>query len=157
MTADERRQWLQRLVGDWTFESEMSPTPDAPAGKYRGTERVRSLGDAAVVCETTWEIPVGGTHITTMTLGYDTAKERFVGTVAGDAMNHTWMYDGEMDPGGTRLLLETEGPSYEDQGVFTKYVDTSELLGDDERVLRSTFLGRDGAWHQFMVSRYRRA
>ena len=157
MTAEERRQWLQRLVGEWRFESEMSPTPDAPAGRYVGTERVHSLGDAGVVCESEWELPDGGNHVTRMTLGYDTGKGRFIGTVAGDAMPHTWIYDGEMDPGGTRLLLETEGPSYEEEGTFTRYVDTIEILGDDERLLRSTFLGKDGTWHQFMVSRYRRA
>ena len=74
MTADLRDQWLQRLVGDWTFESEMSPTPGAPAGKYRGRERVRSLGDAGVVCETEWHIPDGETQLSRMTLGWDTEK-----------------------------------------------------------------------------------
>ena len=156
MTADLRDQWLQRLVGDWTFESEMSPTPGAPAGTYRGTERVHSLGGAGVVCETEWHIPGGETQLSRMTLGWDTEKGRFVGTVVG-ATSHTWIYDGEMDPDGTRLLLETDGPSYEDEGTTTRYVDTIELLGDDERVLRSTFLGSDGGWHEFMVTRYRRA
>ena len=83
MTADSRHQWLQRLVGDWTFEAEMRPTPDAPNGIYRGRERVRSLGDSGVVCETEWELPDGGTQLSTMTLGYDAEKGRYVGTVVG--------------------------------------------------------------------------
>ena len=37
-------QWLQKLVGEWTYEGEASMEPDQPREKFTGTESVRSLG-----------------------------------------------------------------------------------------------------------------
>ena len=37
-------EWLQQLVGEWTFEAESSMCADRPTIKTTGTECVRSLG-----------------------------------------------------------------------------------------------------------------
>ena len=39
----KEHQWLQQLVGEWTFEGE-AIGPDQQAMRQTGTERVRSLG-----------------------------------------------------------------------------------------------------------------
>ena len=43
MNAEPQKehQWLQRLVGEWTYENEATMSPDQPAEVCRGTENVR--------------------------------------------------------------------------------------------------------------------
>src|SRR5262245_66093699 len=79
----KEHQWLQQLVGDWTFESECVMGPEQPPSKFMGTESVRSLGALWVLCEGRGEMPGGGMATTLMTLGYDPAKKRYVGTFVG--------------------------------------------------------------------------
>ena len=52
--------WLQRLVGEWTFETECSPGPDQPPMKMTGTETVRTLGGLWTIGEGEGEMPGGG-------------------------------------------------------------------------------------------------
>jgi len=40
----KEHQWLQQLVGEWTYEGEASMGPDKPPEKFQGTESVRSIG-----------------------------------------------------------------------------------------------------------------
>ncbi len=149
-------QWLQKLVGEWTYENESSMGPDKPPEKFRGTETVRSVGGLWVVCESRGEMPGGGTATMVMTLGYDPARRRYVGTFIGSMMTHMWVYDGGLDAAGTVLTLDTEGPSFGGPGTMAKYQDAIELRGDDHRVLTAQVLTPDGIWHQFMTSHYRR-
>jgi hypothetical protein len=37
-------QWLQKLVGEWTYETEVTMVSEQPPEKSTGTECVRSLG-----------------------------------------------------------------------------------------------------------------
>ena len=149
-------RWLQRMVGKWTSEAEMTGEPDTPADTCRGAERVRSIGDLWIVAEGQGEMPGGGIATMIMTLGYDPQRQRFVGTWIGSMMTHLWIYEGSLDDTGRVLTLEAEGPSMEGDGTMAKYRDAIELESDDRRVLRSSVLGRDGVWRQFMTARYRR-
>ncbi len=155
MKAEARmeHQWLRRLVGEWTVEGEASMAPGQPAEKYSGTESVRSLEGIWTICEGRDE---HGTSSSMMTLGYDPARGRFVGTFVAGMMTHLWIYDGELDADGKRLLLNAEGPSLTTEGQTGKYRDTIELVSDDHRVLTSSFLFDDGEWRQFMRADYRR-
>lgn len=56
----KEHRWLQKLVGEWTFEGEAPMGPDKPPEKFKGTERVRSLGDLWFVAEGQGEMPGGG-------------------------------------------------------------------------------------------------
>jgi hypothetical protein len=40
----KEHQWLQKLVGEWTYEIEAMMEPDQPPVKSTGTETVRCLG-----------------------------------------------------------------------------------------------------------------
>jgi hypothetical protein len=153
----ETHEWLQRLVGDWTYQMEAAGAPGEPPVKLAGSERVRLLGGTWALCEGGGEMPEGGTGDMLMTLGYDPATQRFKGTFVGSMMTHIWIYDGELDASGNRLTLDTEGPSWEDGGTMTKYRDTIEMVAPDQRVLTSDVLGSDGRWTRFMTTHYRRA
>jgi len=152
----KEHQWLEKLVGEWTYETEASMGPDKPPEKFKGTESVRSVGGLWMICEGRGEMPGGGTATTIMTLGYDPAKKRYLGTFLGSMMTHLWVYDGELDLAGNKLTLDAEGPSFTEGGKTAKYRDAIEFKSDDHRVLTSHVLGDDGQWHGFMTAHYRR-
>jgi hypothetical protein len=158
MNAEPQKehQWLQKLVGEWTSEMEAAMGPDKPPEKFTGTESVRSIGGLWTVGEGRGEMPGGGQAVTIMTLGYDPAKKRYLGTFIGSMMTHMWVYEGEVDPSGKKLILDTVGPDFAVEGKMSKYKDIIEFKSDDHRVLTSQLQGDDGKWTQFMEAHYRR-
>ena len=152
----KEHQWLQRLVGEWTYENEAVMEPGKPPAKSTGTESVRSIGGLWVACEGRGEMPDGTAATTIMTLGYDPQKKRFVGTFIGSMMTNLWVYDGALDAAGKVLTLDTDGPSFTAEGKMSKYQDIIEQKSDDHRVLTARVLGEDGKWNQFMTANYRR-
>ena len=162
----KQHEWLNKLVGEWTVESECSMGPDKPAEKFAGTESVRSLGGLWVICEGGGEMPGGGKATTVMTLGFDPQKQKYVGTFIGSMMTYLWVYEGEVDAAGKKLTLDTLGPDFSGDGgcsaegdapfKLAKYKDAIEFVSDDHRVLTSHMLGADGQWTQFVTSHYRR-
>ena len=158
MNAEPQKEhaWLQRLVGEWTFESESMAEPGKPSEKSEATESVRSLGGLWILAEGRGEMPGGAPATMLMTLGYDPQKKRFVGTWVGSMMTHLWIYDGALDAAERVLTLESDGPSMAGDGKMARYRDVIELTSDDHRTLTSSALGDDGVWHQFMTATYRR-
>lgn len=155
--SQKEHQWLQKLVGEWTYESEASMGADQPAEKATGTETVRSLGELWIVAEGQGEMPGCGTATTIMTIGYDPQKQQFTGTWVGSMMTYLWLYDGELDATEKILTLNSEGPAMSDEaGKLAKYRDVIEFKNDAHRVMTSHVLGDDGQWHQFMTVNYRR-
>ncbi len=152
----KEHEWLQQLVGEWTYESECSMGPEKPPEKFKGTERVRSLGSLWVLCEGRGEMPGGGMATMLMTLGYDPEKKQYVGTWVGSMMTHLWVYDGSLDAEQKVLTLNAEGPNCAEEGKLAKYRDVIEIKSDEQRTLTSHMLGDDGNWHHFMTANYRR-
>jgi hypothetical protein len=148
--------WLQKLVGEWTYEIECIMGPGQAPAKSAGSERVRSVGGLWIVAEGQGEMPGGGPATTLMTLGYDPQKQRYVGTFIGSMMTHLWVYAGGLDADGKVLTLDTEGPSFAGNGKLAKYQDVITLESDNHRILTSRMLGEDGTWHQFVTAHYRR-
>lgn len=153
---EKEHQWLQRLVGDWTYEMEAMMGPDQPSEKASGNESVRSVGGLWTVGEGSCPGPDGSPAQTIMTLGYDPQKKQFVGTFVASMMTHMWVYRGELDAEGRTLHLEAEGPSFTEPGAMEVYRDSMEFVSDDHRILRSAMRGEDGAWTTFMTAHYRR-
>ena len=152
----KEHKWLQKLLGEWTSEMDAVMGPDKPPEKFKGTDSVRSIGGLWAACEGTGEMPGGGTATTIMTLGYDPAKGKYVGTFIGSMMTHMWHYVGTLDASGKVLTLDTEGPSFAGDGTMAKYKDVIEFKSDDHRVLSSHVQGADGKWTSFMTAHYRR-
>jgi len=146
-------KWLEQFVGEWTSEMEGSGGPDQPPVKHIGTETVRSL---TVWVQFDGIMPGDVEMKTVMTLGYDPAKKKFIGTFIGSMMTHLWVYEGELDASGKVLTLDAEGPSFTDVTKMAKYKDTIEIISPDHRTLSSRFQAEDGTWHHFMTAHYRR-
>lgn len=152
----DEHHWLQKLVGQWTYEQECHAGPDEPATKLPGKETVRSIGGLWIVGESQGTMPGGGPATMILTLGYDPRTKRYVGSWIGSMMTHMWIYDGQVDASGKKLTLDCEGPSFSGDGSLSKYQDEIEFVDDDHRILRSRVQGDDGQWNQFMEAHYYR-
>ena len=148
-------RWLEKLVGNWTYENEaVMATGEAPI-KSTGTEVVRSLGGLWTIGEGQGAVPDGGIHKSIMTLGYDPAKQRFVGIFIGSMMSHLWIYDGKLDAAGKLLTLDSAGPNFTGDGL-ARYQDLIEFVDDNHRILGSQIQQADGTWNHFMTAHYYR-
>jgi hypothetical protein len=153
----QEHEWLQKLVGEWTYETEAAAEPAKASEKISGTESVRSLGGIWVLAEGQGEMPGGGQATTLFTLGYDPQEKRYVGTWIGSMMTHLWVYDGGgLDASEKVLTLESEGPSMDGEGKTARYKDIIEFKNDDHRVLTAFVRGQDGEWSKMMTVNYRR-
>jgi hypothetical protein len=150
----KEHHWLQKLVGEWTYEIEAMMEPDQPSKKSTGSESVRSLGGLWILAEGQGEMPGCGAVTTMMTLGYDPQKQKYVGTWIGSMMTYLWVYDGELDSTERILKLDSKGPAMTGEGKMGKYRDEIEFKNDDHRVLTSHFLSDDGQWQKFMTANY---
>ena len=152
---DEHR-WLQRLVGEWTYEHRAAMGPEQPEEVFRGTESVRGIGDLWILAEGRGTMPGGGAATMMLTIGFDPERKRFVGTWIGSMMTTLWIYDGWLSEDGATLTLEAEGPSFSGDGTRALYRDITEMKSPDHRVFRGTVRQEDGTWHEFMRADYRR-
>jgi len=151
----KQHQWLQQLVGEWTYEGETNMGADNPPEKFKGTENVRSIGGLWTVGEGHGAMPDGSPATMIMTLGYDPRTERFVGTWIGSMMSHLWHYDGELDAAEKVLTLNSEGPAMGGDRI-AKYKDVIEIVSPDHRILSSHTQGEQGSWTCFMTAHYHR-
>jgi hypothetical protein len=154
--ARAEHRWLQQLVGEWTSVTEMAAAPGESPERMTGRETVRSVGEVWVVCEGSGEMPGGGGMESIMTIGYDSGRNRFVGSWIGSPMTHLWVYDGELDPSERTLTLESEGPDFTIEGATARYRDVIRIHGDDRRTLTSYVLAGDGEWQHMVSTEYRR-
>lgn len=147
--------WLQKLVGDWNTEGECQMGPDKPTMKTTGYASASSLGGLWILVESGGKSPEGDDWKCLMTLGYDPEKQRYIGTFVGGMMTHMWHYEGTVDASGRRLVLDTEGPNF-DEGGTSPYQDIVEWVDDDHWILKSQIKTADGNWKPFMESHHRR-
>ena len=152
----KEHDWLNQLVGEWTSEMDCAMGPDQPRSKSKGRETVRSLGALWTLCEGEGEMPDGSTGKTLLTLGFDPAKGRFVGSWIGSMMTHLWIYDGALDESGKVLTLESSGPNVMGDGAIIPYRDVITMVGPDHRMLTSYTPDGTGGWTEFMTAHYRR-
>lgn len=158
MPAKPRQEhdWLHQFVGEWNYEGECLMGPDQAPMKSTGTQSTTSFGGLWIVSDGTGTMPDGTPAKTRMTLGYDPAAERYVGSFIGSMMTHQWIYTGTVDAAGKVLTLDTEGPDFTRPGATASYQDVIEVKSADHHVLSSRAKGPDGQWHQFMTAHYRR-
>ncbi len=150
----KEHEWLQRLVGEWTFEGEVGEA-GRPGERFEGVETIRSVGDIWITAEAHVGAPDGSEAVNILTLGFDPRKGRFVGGFVSTWMTHFWVYDGELDADGTALTLLSEGPSM-DGGGLTRFREVIGIVSADERTWTSWRESADGSWQEVMRSVYRR-
>jgi hypothetical protein len=151
-----QHQWLGRLIGEWTFRHDVPRTDDARVTTIEGTEVFRAIGPLWVQGEAVSPLPDGGMSMSLMTLGWDPAKGRFVGTWVGSVMPTLWVYDGELEPDGQTLSLYSEGPAMDGTSGLVPYKDVVAFIDDNTRTLTGHTKAADGAWSPFMTVEYRR-
>ncbi len=150
-----QHDWLTRLVGNWTYESECVMGPDQPAWISQGTQVVRSIGGLWTIGEMAGEMPDGGTSTSLITLGYDPLQDRYVGTFIASMMTYLWIYNGALDEAGKVLTLNAEGPNFTQDGM-AQYQDIITVIDEDNYTLTSQVQGADGNWTHFMTIRFQR-
>lgn len=143
-------QWLDRLVGTWSFEHECT-MPDGATNRAEGTIKCRSLGGLWLICESSGGSPDEGCS-SIMTLGFDPAKNQYVGTFIGSMMAHLWPYHGVLDATGQKLPLESSGPKFVGEGTC-KYRDTIEIVDRETWLFTSDVQSDDGGWVPFMFGK----
>jgi hypothetical protein len=67
-------RWLEKLVGEWTYEGECIMGPDQPTMKMTGVETVRSLGGLWTIGEAENAMPDGGRSGSTRSPGATSAR-----------------------------------------------------------------------------------
>lgn len=158
MKAEPQKEhrWLDKFIGDWSFEAQARMAAGQPVETFRGKEHVRSLGGLWIVAEGEGEMPGGGIATTLMSLGYDSANRRYIGTWIGSMMSYLWVYDGKLDAAERVLTLDAVGPSFGTDNKLAKYQDITEFKDDGLRIMTSRILTDNGTWQEFMTAQYRR-
>ncbi len=147
--------WLDTLVGEWTSESECRIGPDQPPMKSEGRMSIQSFGGLWIIAEGEATGPDGGLSKSLMTIGYDPQQGRYVGTFIATMMANLWVYSGAVDASGKKLVLDTEGPRFDQTGLG-KYQDIVEIVSADHWILSSQILNDDGVWQPFMAAHQHR-
>ncbi|MBB2754639.1 UNVERIFIED_ORG: hypothetical protein GGI57_005375 [Rhizobium aethiopicum] len=147
--ALKEHSFLERLIGEWTV------TAPEMSGDEPWTETVRSLHGIWWVAEGTGRMPDGKQGTSILTLGYNAAKGKYVGSWIGSMMDYMWVYEGELDASGNILDLYTTGPDFNSEGL-ADYREQIAFVDADHRTFISSVKQADGSWKQFMEARYTR-
>ncbi|ESQ87238.1 hypothetical protein ABAC460_20935 [Asticcacaulis sp. AC460] len=147
-----QHRWLEQFTGTWEVVQGADTPPEERSDNWK--EVGRNLYGVWAVVEGNGQMPGGGAATTVLTLGFDQAKGKFVGSWIGSMMENLWVYEGELDGDG-RLVLNSDGPDFE-TGEMRKYRDIYAFEGGDKRTLTSQLLQPDGSWKAFMSMTYRR-
>ena len=101
-------------------------------------------------------MPDGSRRRNIMTLGYDPAKKRYVGSFVSSMMTYLWVYEGTLDETGKVLTLDCEGPDFENTGRTARYQDIITIKDENTRNFSSRIQNADGTWKSVMSSDYKR-
>lgn len=148
--------WLQKLVGEWTVESEMIMGPDKPPMTATGRDTTTSLGGLWALSEGTSTMPDGSTMDYRSGLGFDVSFKAYKGFWIASMSSHLWKYDGELSEDGRKMTLNCIGPSMEKDGETANYRDVIDIIDEDHRTLTSYGETAPGEWQQFMKATYTR-
>lgn len=148
-------QWLQKLVGEWQTETEMT-MPDGTTMKSKGSESVKSLGGLWAYGEGKGAMPEGNSMTYYVGLGYDVSFHEYRGFMIMSVSSHLWKYAGHLSPDGRTMTLSCVGPSMTRDGATANYRDIIEIIDDNHRTLTSMGEDDNGQWQVHMKSHYTR-
>jgi hypothetical protein len=148
--------WLQQFVGDWNADVEMLMDPTGkPPTKSKGTESIRPVGGFWILSENRGTL-MGQPFLGVQTLGYDTKKQKYIGTWVDSVSSQMWQYEGSVDATGKTLTLESEGSCPIDPGKVIKAKDVIELQDKNHKTFKSFIQMDNGQWIPAMSIRYER-
>lgn len=138
--------FLQRMVGDWEIRNEV----EGPGGEVMRMEATESITAVGPWIVSEMRVPSEAADFDArLQVTFDEESGKFIGTWADSSSSYLWMYEGSLD--GDTLTLESEGPSYEDPTVDTRYRDIVTMVSDDRREHRSEMLMGDGTWAEMVT------
>ena len=141
----QEHEWLQRLAGEWEADLEVTAAPGQPPLKLKSTETTRPIGKLWILTQGETALPAMP-FARALTLGYDTAKKKYVGTWVDSNSTYIGRYEGEMDAAGKTLTLAGEIPHPYDNVRLVKVREVIELKSPDEKVVTTSLQGDDGNW-----------
>ncbi len=150
----EEHRFLEKLLGDWLVisASGMEGCDVSADSAARWTETGRALEGLWYVVEGRGSTPDGTPGSTLLTLGYDPALGHYVGTWVGSMMAKLWIYKGWVEPDGKTLILEAEGPDFEDPSKTAIFHDVITFIDDDHRSFSGSVRQPDGSFKTFMTN-----
>jgi len=144
----QEHQLLEKFVGEWESEGEIM-APGQPRSKIKGVESSHMVGGFWFVAQIKSTLP-DFPYEQILTIGYDTAKKNYIGTVVDSMTSHLWRFEGSFDARGNILTYETEGPVPNPQ-TPSKFREVMELKSPDHKVFTSSILKPDGSWETMMT------
>lgn len=154
-TSEHR--WLLKLVGNWTYEHDCNMGPDHPPMKCNGRQGTVALGNLWTIGEMENAGPDGQMTKSIISVGFDPARGKFVGSFVSGCMPQLWIYEGSLDDNQKVLTLDSEGPNFAGDGTLAKYQDIIEFVDNDHYFFYSQVQNADGSWTRFMNGKYTRA
>ncbi|MEZ6064962.1 MAG: DUF1579 domain-containing protein [Planctomycetaceae bacterium] len=147
--------WLKQFEGTWTTASKATAGPDQPPFECTGTITSEMLGGFWVRNEMRGKVGEMNMH-GAQTIGYDSERQKYIGTWVDNTNGHMWRYTGSVDDSGKVLTLQAEGPSMIAPGTTAQFQDIYEFKSADEMVITSKMQTPDGEWVTFMTGTARR-
>jgi len=137
---------LKQFEGTWQTSSKSK----ADGSTVKGTVSGRAVGNKWVVIE--HKAKMGAVDFEAVqTVGFDAKTKKYVGTWVDSMMDHTWKYNGSVDAGGKKLMLEAEGPDWNDMSKTKLYRDIYEFKSANEIATTSEIQNDAGQWETFMT------
>lgn len=153
--ADDASAFVQGLAGEWTVVNEVSLAPDQPRMKVEFRESSRMMGRNWLIANASGEM-MGSKFESMLTLGYDGAQKQYVSTYIDSMQGRMWTFTGQFDDTGKSLILECDGPSFDDPTKTTKYRLIVEHPEPNRKMTRSQAVMPNGDWFEFETTTYTR-
>lgn len=152
----KEHEWLQKFVGEWETITKGKAGPDQPAMEIKGRISSRQVGRLWVINEMQADLGTSRMH-GVQTIGYDSAKKKYVGTWVDSMMNFMWKYEGSVDESGNKINLDARGPAFmAADGKPALYRDSYEFKTPDLIIVTSSVQNEDGEWVAFMTGEAKR-
>jgi len=144
--------FLERLTGDWSYDSEAMIDPTEPWAQGTGESSGRMLGQWIVFEGRDTTSPAHPmTHM--LRIGYDAHERRIVASWVDSVQTMRWSYSGTLE--GDVLTLEAVGPNPADRSKSFRYRHVITITGPDAHTGASA-VRMKGEWVEFARYHYTR-
>lgn len=148
-TVTKQHQFLKMFAGQWNVKSEGVMAEGQPAVPMSGKIDSQLLGDFWVVNRMKSEV-AGMSFSGIQTVGFDSKKNKYVGTWIDTTADFMWKYEGFVDESGKKLILEATGPDMMNPAETRLYRDAYEFKDKNTIITTSSAQKDDGTWMTFM-------
>ena len=112
--------WLQKLVGEWRTETEMTMGPGGETMKSTGSEKVVDMGGLWAFGEGRSQMPNGDGMDYKVALGFDVSFKEYRGCWFASMSSHMWKYVGTLSADGKSMTVVTTTQMGERKRVYDK-------------------------------------